>query len=390
MEFDSLFLILLPIIFAAGWFARFFDLKENKYVSAGETQTLYKGLDLLLNNKPDQAIGSLVNLAKIDPDTVELHFSLGSLFRKRGDYARAVKIHNHLSRRADLPKTVRARAMYELGKDYLKAGILDRAENSFRELSDMQTPYKTEAVRQLVDIYESEKDWLKAIDEAHILESISGETFPARISHLFCELSTEALNQKNLDQARKYLENAISADRRNKRALIMLGNMLKSEGDLSGAVSAWRKVGQISPKYQTFTVKPIVDALMEEGKKEDAIRFLESVAETSDNNDEIEIVADLVAKIEGVPKALEIIKRHMKTEMSLVLFLKLMELRLTQTPDDKSLKELYKLMKLQVEKTARYKCTKCGFVTRKFQWQCPGCRNWDSFPPVRSEDPFRK
>ncbi len=173
MEIDITWLfILLPVIFATGWFARSFDLRENKYVSAGETQTLYKGLDLLLNNKPDQAMGSVVKLGKVDPGPVDLHFSLGSLFRKRGDYARAVKIHNHLSHRADLSKTVRARAMYELGKDYLKAGILDRAEESFREVSDSQNPYKTEAVHQLVDIYESEKEWVKAIDEAHILESI--------------------------------------------------------------------------------------------------------------------------------------------------------------------------------------------------------------------------
>ncbi len=169
----------------------------------------------------------------------------------------------------------------------------------------------------------------------------------------------------------------------------MLGDMLKKEGDLSGAVTTWRQVGQISPPYQTLTVKPIAEALSEAGKKVDAIRFLESVAETSDNNDEIEIVASLVAKYENVQKALDIIKRHLKNEMSLVLFLKLMELRLLQTPDDASLKDLYKLMKHQVEKTTRYKCRKCGFVTRKFQWQCPGCRNWDSFPPVRREDPYR-
>ncbi len=389
MDFEIWYLILVPVLFCAGWFARSFDIKEKKGI-ADETQTLYKGLDLLLSNKQDQAIDSFIDLVRIDPDTIEMHHSLGSLFRKRGEYARAIKIHNHLSNRADLPKAERARALFELGKDYLKAGIWDRAENCFRDVSDTDNPYRTEAVRQLINIYESEKEWLKAIDEAHVLESRTNETYPARISHLYCEQSLQCMMFKDFENAKKYLESAITADPENKRALIMLGKMQKQGGDLEGAIATWRKVGQISPQYETLVVEPITRALIEAGKKEDALRYVLSVAEKANNSDELDKAIELIAQIDGSERALEILRRHLKGHPSLIGFLRLVELRSQIEPDNGDLKEMFKLLKAQVEKTSRYKCSKCGFVTRKFQWQCPGCRNWDSFSPVRHDEPLRK
>ncbi len=393
MEFSEdlwYLLILIPVVFGAGWFARSFDLKEKKNDSADETQTLYKGLDLLLSNKEDQAIDSFINLTKIDPGTVELHYSLGSLFRKRGDYAKAIRIHNYLYNRVDLPKKERARALFELGNDYLKAGIWDKAEESFRKVADSDNPNKIDAIRQLIYIYESEKDWLKAVDETHILESRVSDTSPSRVSHLFCEASEQALREKNAEAAKKYLENAMAADPKNKRALIMLGDTLKAKGDLDTAVTTWRKVGQISPQYETLVVSRIANTLLEAGKKDDAVRYLKSVAETASNSDELDAAIEIISKILGAPQALEILKRHLKSQNSLIIFLRFVELERQANPTDESLNDLEKLLKQQVDKTARYKCSKCGFVTRKFQWQCPGCRNWDSFPTTRSEVAGRK
>lgn len=388
MEFELWYLLLVPVLFGAGWFSRSFDIKEKKSV-ADETQTLYKGLDLLLDNKKDQALNSLVNLAKIDPDTVELHFALGTLYRKRGDYDRAVKIHNHLYNRADLSKKERARALFSLGQDYLKAGLWDRAEDSFRKTADLESDYKVRAIKELVNIYESEKEWLKAIDEAHILEKVTGETYPSRISHLYCELTLQCMFFKKFDEAAHYLQQAIHADPNNKRALIMQGTMLQKQGKLDEAVEVWKQVGKISPEYETLVVASVADTLLKAGKDADAVRYLESVAEKGINSDSVDAAVDWICKIEGPEKALEFLRRYLSQKKSLIGFKRLTDLRLAQDPDNKELKELSDFLKNQIDKTVRYKCNKCGFVTKSFQWQCPGCRNWDSFAPVRSEDPSR-
>ncbi len=388
MEFELWYLLAMPVLFGAGWFARAFDIKEKKSV-ADETQTLYKGLDLLLDDKKDQALNSLVNLAKVDPDTVELHFALGALFRRRGDYDKAVRIHNHLYNRADLPKKERNRALYALGQDYLKAGLWDRAEANFKKLAEVDGEYKVTAIKELVNIYESEKEWLKAIDEAHILEKVTGETYPSRISHLYCELTMQCLFFKKFDEAAGFLKQAIAADPQNKRALIMQGNLLQKQGRLEEAVEVWKKIGKISPQYETLVVGSVAETLLKAGKEEDAVRYLKSVAEQGINADSVDTAVNWLSKIEGPEKALEVLRRYLEHKKSLIGFKRLADLRLAQDPENKELKELDEFLKRQIDKTVRYKCSKCGFVTKSFQWQCPGCRNWDSFAPVRSEDPSR-
>lgn len=388
MEFELWYLLAMPVLFGAGWFARAFDIKEKKSV-ADETQTLYKGLDLLLDDKKDQALNSLVNLAKVDPDTVELHFALGALFRRRGDYDKAVRIHNHLYNRADLPKKERNRALYALGQDYLKAGLWDRAEANFKKLAEVDGEYKVTAIKELVNIYESEKEWLKAIDEAHILEKVTGETYPSRISHLYCELTMQCLFFKKFDEAAGFLKQAITADPQNKRALIMQGNLLQKQGRLEEAVEVWKKIGKISPQYETLVVGSVAETLLKAGKEEDAVRYLKSVAEQGINADSVDTAVNWLSKIEGPEKALEVLRRYLEHKKSLIGFKRLADLRLAQDPENKELKELDEFLKRQIDKTVRYKCSKCGFVTKSFQWQCPGCRNWDSFAPVRSEDPSR-
>ena len=228
MDFELWYLILVPLLFAAGWFARSFDIKEKQTI-ANEKDTLYKGVDLLLSNKQDQAIDAFINLVKLDPDTVEMHFSLAGLFRRRGEFDRAIKIHNVLVNREDLPKKIRSRALYELGEDYLKAGLWDRAEECFLKLSDTSESYKTIARKELLHIYETEKEWQKAIDEANIIQRQSGEDQSTRIAQLYCELTQQNLYFKNFKGAAEALEKALKVDPNNKRALIIKGKYKKGE-----------------------------------------------------------------------------------------------------------------------------------------------------------------
>lgn len=385
MDFELWYLLLVPLLFGAGWVARSFDIKE-KQTLADEKQTLYKGVDLLLSNKQDQAVDSFINLVKADPDTVEMHFSLAGLFRRRGEFDRAIKIHNVLCNREDLPKLIRSRALYELGVDYLRAGLWDRAEESFLKLSESSEHYKSIARKELLNIYETEKEWQKAIDEANIIQRQSGEDQSSRIAHLYCELTNQCLYLKNYKGAAEAMEKALKVDPQNKRALIIKGKMLKAKGDLEGALSVWKQVGQISPAFETLVVEQIATTLLELNRKDEAIKYLENLCLNGNNNDEVDTAGILLGKNGQGAEAIELIKQKLDKQPNLVAFYRLIELRLANEPDNQTLKQLHGLLKNLLGKVVRYKCNKCGFATRKFLWRCPGCHQWESFPPVRREN----
>ncbi len=384
MEFELWYLILIPILFGAGWFSRSFDLKEKKS-TADETKTLYKGLDLLLSDKQDQAIDSFINLVKVDPETLEMHFSLGALFRKRGEFDRAIKIHNHLINRADLSKKVHARALYELGNDYKKAGIWDRAEQTFLKLSELDSNYKAESYKELTLIYETEKEWEKAIKQIELLGKTCGEYEQNRVGHYYCELATQAMIKKDPKQIAYFVGKALEADPQNKRALIMMGQLQFIRKDYQGAIDNWTKVSKIEPDYEALVVPLISKTLIEMGDKEGALAYLQTVAEKGQSVDEVDVAVTQIAKLKDPDEAIRYIRKRLQQKPSLLGFQRLLELSVESEPENAQIKDLSNLLKKQVDKVARYQCTKCGFATRRFEWQCPGCRQWESFPPVRKE-----
>jgi lipopolysaccharide biosynthesis regulator YciM len=389
MEFELWYLILIPVLFAAGWYARSFDIKE-KQNKESETKTLYKGVDLLLSNKADQAVDSFIQLVKIDPDTVEMHHSLGAYFRRKGEFNRAIRIHTHLLNRQDLPKSEHARALLELGEDYLKAGIWDRAEISFESLSKLDSLYKGEAVEKLVYIFESEKEWLKAVNELKHLEQVRGISFANRCGHFYCELAELELKRANPEKADQYVAKALEEDPQNKRALILQGDLYGKKGEIAKAVEAWMKVGEIAPDYEPLLVKKISEALVSQGREDDAKSYIDRIAEKEQSFDDVDEAVQALCRLKEQDRAIELLQKRLEKKPSLLGFQRLLELSAARAPDGVQIQALANLLKQQVDKVARYQCSKCGFATRKFQWQCPGCRGWETFPPRRSENIMQK
>src|SRR6478752_6583411 len=191
MDFDLQWLLwALPLAFALGWVASRWDARQRRRELQGSQKVYYKGLNLLLNEQHDKAIDAFIEAVQQDPDTSELHFALGDLFRRRGEYERAVRVHQHLLGRADLSAAERDRAQYAMAQDYLKAGLIDRAEEAFRALDG--TAYDTEARLALLGLAERSRDWHAAIDVAQKLEKSGTGSFSTRIAHYWCELSLEA------------------------------------------------------------------------------------------------------------------------------------------------------------------------------------------------------
>ena len=235
MEFELWYLIVVPVLFVAGWWFRGLDQRQRE--TERQPGTYYKGINLLLNDQPDKAIDAFIEVVKLDPETIELHHALGNLFSRRGEFDRAVRIHNHLLNREDLPAHERALALFELGNDYLKAGIYDRAEDSFKRLLN-EPEYHLDAMRALLKIYCTEKEWEKAIEIANTLEKQAGENHQVEVGHFYCELAAIQMRGKHFDKAREELNKALKVDRHSVRALMMLGRLSsKVSCDKAGRIS---------------------------------------------------------------------------------------------------------------------------------------------------------
>ena len=207
MDFEPWWLIFVPVLFALGWLAARFDIRQMLRETRSLPDSYFRGLNFLLNEQPDRAIDAFVEVAKLDPETTELHFALGSLFRRRGEMERAIRVHQSLLNRSDLPVAEREHAQHELAQDFLKAGMLDRAESGFEQLKD--TRYALPALRSLIRIYESEHDWPRAIEAVKTLHGLVDEPVP-QIVHYYCEQAATALAAKppNVDAAHTALDAA--------------------------------------------------------------------------------------------------------------------------------------------------------------------------------------
>ncbi len=195
MEIEYWWLLALPLFFALGWAAARIDIKHLLLESRALPASYFKGLNFLLNEQPDKAIEAFIEVVKVEPQTIELHFALGSLFRRRGEVERAIRMHQNLVERADLPQQQKLDALYELAQDYLKAGLLDRAEELFAKLKG--TSHAESALKYLLEIFEQEKDWQKAVDIAQQLEILTGQSHQKEIANFYCEMASREIMERH-------------------------------------------------------------------------------------------------------------------------------------------------------------------------------------------------
>jgi lipopolysaccharide biosynthesis regulator YciM len=385
MELELWYLVVLPLVFAAGWFGRGFEARTRASDNAALPRSYFRGLNLLLNDQHDKAIDAFIEVVKIDPETIELHHALGNLFRRRGEFDRAVRIHTHLLNRSDLPARERSRALAELGQDYLKGGLLDRAEDAFTRLLE-DRDHRFDALRALHRIFQMEREWAKAIDTARLLEREAGENHQTAISHFYCELAESAAGAGRVDEARHAIDDALAADRRSVRALILAGDLAARRGDAEEALRLWERVEATSRDHVPLIAAKVTATLDRLGRRTEALNWLRRALLDAPSIDLLDTACDRITEWEG-PAAAEVLASHeLKRHPSLLGFERLAEARLALNPGDEELLSMSALLKNHALKLARYRCSKCGFRTREYHWNCPGCSNWDSYPPRRIEE----
>src|ERR1035437_8157060 len=383
IEFEYWQLLFFPLFFGLGWAAARIDIRHLVKESRALPRSYFQGLNFLLNEQPDRAIESFVDAVKVDPQTIELHFALGSLFRRRGETERAIWMHQNLVDREDLPQDLQLQALAELGQDYLKAGLLDRAEEVFDKL--LSSSMVNDAKRKLLEIYQLEKAWDKAIAIAAELPDIASQK---EIAEYYCELAAAEMIRSHPDVALGYLKTALERNRICVRASLLQGDIAAQKERTEEAVACWQRIEQQNPIYLALVAQRLLDAFRKLERRDEGLQLLRGYLEHYPSLDLLDVVFQLVLESEGAEAAYCLVRDELKRNPTLLGFDKLIDARLLlASPETRPDLDLAKsIVQGYTRRLARYRCDNCGFKARQFYWRCPACGGWETYSPKRTEE----
>jgi len=387
MEFvEYWWLLALPLFFGLGWMAARIDIKQLISESRALPTSYFKGLNFLLNEQPDKAIEAFIEVVKVDPQTIELHFALGSLFRRRGEVERAIRMHQNLAERPDLEPDQRIQAVFELAQDYLKAGLLDRAEEYFQQLQGSRL--EEQALGFLLDIYEQEKDWDKAIATAGQLETKSGQSRQKEIANFYCEMATRDIMQSKFDAARPHLAQALVHHRLCVRANMLLGDVEQSCGNDEAAIDAWSRVESQNPEFLPLVAERLIEAFRRLGRLQEGLNLLKGYLGRYPSIDLLDVAFQADLEVSGANAAYKLVREELRRNPTLLGLDKLLEAQLMEAPPERrnDLELVKNLVHQHTRSLAMYRCDTCGFRARQFYWRCPACNGWETYSPRRTEE----
>ncbi|MDO9403925.1 MAG: lipopolysaccharide assembly protein LapB [Polaromonas sp.] len=382
MEFDISWVLLgLPVAFTLGWLASRLDLRQLRIENKQAPKAYFRGLNFLLNEQQDQAIDAFIEAVQNDPDTSELHFALGNLFRRRGEYERAVRVHEHLMSRGDLTQPERERAQHALALDFLKAGLLDRAELALRKLEG--TSYEEEARLALLAIYERSRDWSHATEIASKLDSSSHGSFSGRQAHYLCEQAYAAVAAGDSGSALALLQQAEGIAPASARPLIEIAKLQNQTGQPQAALDTLVRLDQTAPQAFPLAAALLSNLGQQPALHDQAVELLRNNYARMPSVDVMEAIASL-EKDPGEARQWYI--RHLESETSLVAASRWIAGEQTATDTQAQHKLVLRALDQATKPLMRYRCAACGFEATQHFWHCPGCQAWDSYPARRVEE----
>jgi lipopolysaccharide biosynthesis regulator YciM len=392
MDFEPQWLLWVPVAFgvgfALGWLASRLDGRQWRREQNDSPKLFYKGLNLLLNEQHDKAIDAFIEAVQHDPDTSELHFALGNLFRKRGEYERAVRVHQHLLGRADLAKIDRDQAQYGLAQDYLKAGLFDRAEAAYQALAG--SAFDTESRLALLDLHERSRDWRAAVEVAEQLEQSGSGSFASRIAHYWCELALEADAAGQPAVADAAVAKAREAAPVDARPLVLAGERAAARGQHAEALRLWNTLMAVRPAAFNLIAKRYATSARAAGESAAALERLQALYDKTPTLDLLETIAALQPD-DGARR--EHLLAHLREHPTLAAAQALLArpAAAAATADGAGLGAseagaIRDAVRRAARPLHRYRCAACGFEAEHYFWQCPGCLGWDTYPPQRLED----
>ena len=389
MDFELWWLLPIPaLFFAMGWIAARIDIKHLLRESRALPLSYFRGLNFLLNEQPDKAIESFIEVVKVDPQTIDLHFALGNLFRRQGEIDRAIRMHQNLLDRPDLPADKRQTAVFELAQDFHRAGLLDRAEELFSRLDG--SPFEVQALGFLLQIYEQEKDWQKAIATTKRMEALAKRPYFKEIAHYYCELAQNALLRSQFDDARQFIDQALAEYKLCTRATMLLGDVESQRGDHTAAIAAWQRIESQKPCVSGSGRRPSRRRVPEDWRRRaghsGAAQLRGSISRRSIS---LTALFNQILAHEGAESATQLIKDELARNPTLLGLDKLLEAQLMAAPADRrhDLELVKGLVGQHIKRLGMYRCENCGFRAKQYYWRCPGCGKWETYSPRRTESP---
>jgi lipopolysaccharide biosynthesis regulator YciM len=393
MDFDFSWLLLgLPLAFILGWLASRFDLRQLRIENLQAPKAYFRGLNFLLNEQQDQAIDAFIEAVQNDPDTQELHFALGNLFRRRGEYQRAVRVHEHLLGRGDLSRADRDRAQHALAQDFLRAGLLDRAEAALQKLEG--TRYENEARLSLLAIYERSREWTQAAAVAHKLDEAEQASYSVRRAHHLCEQAAEQVAAGHAQAAAQLLEQAVALAPQAPRPAIDTAALQLRNGDSAGAYNTLAALCETAPLALPLYATMLQQAAVASQRGGEALLMLQRRYAESPSIDVLEAIMalggtpvlpdEIAAEAPTPPEPRDGYIAHLSHQPSLVAAARW--LAGERFAHEQYHQPVQRALDQATRPLMRYRCAACGFEANQHFWHCPGCQAWDSYPPRRVEE----
>jgi len=377
--------LLLPVALASGWYLG--RNQQNRKISertSAFSREYFVGLNYLLDEQTDKAVDVFIKLLEVDSDTVETHLALGALFRRRGEVDRAIRIHQNVIARPQLSYQQRSEALLALGRDYMSAGVLDRAERIFHEIVNSGGDQVSQGLQHLLDIYQQEKAWEQAITVVRKLELSCNKNMQQVIAHHYCELAEEALGTNQAGQANVFLKKAFSVDRNSVRASLLQAKMYAEQGEYKAAIRAYKRIKLQDPDFISEAIPVLVDCYEKSGNAADCLAYLHETLEKYPRISVILHLADGLKKSKGMSFADDFITAQLSQNPSVRGLSELVSWHI-ETASGKvkeKLCVLYDVLMQILENSPIYLCKNCGFGSKKLHWYCPGCKTWGAIKPV--------
>lgn len=385
----ELLFLLLPVAAGYGWVMGRNSVRQaQRKTSSILSKHYFKGLNFLLSDQPDKAVDTLIKMIDVNNDNVETHIAMGNFFRHRGELDRAIKIHQSLVGQEQIDPSLKETALYELGRDYILAGFLERAEGAFLQLLESEKHFLN-AQQQLFSIYQTTKEWERAIELAENMMNNHGdsEELCNRIAHFYCEHAAIHVKHQEFNKAEKDLQKAIMSDEHIVRPWLMLAEISIEQEDYDSANEYLKQV-------------PVRDITW----FSEAVPLLQKCAEKTKNNKVLSMLLDeyeeqcataylakvrLIAEEKGSHEAAEFLLNQLQKSPTMKGFhtlLGLYEAAPENNDTGESLHLLQDLVENQLKQRPKYRCLNCGFSGRKIHWLCPSCKHWGLMKPIKGLD----
>ncbi|MFE8154464.1 lipopolysaccharide assembly protein LapB [Brenneria goodwinii] len=385
----ELLFLLLPVAAAYGWYMGRRSAQQDKEQQSNRLSREYvTGVNFLLSNQQDKAVELFLDMLKDDSNTFEAHLTLGNLFRSRGEVDRAIRIHQALTESTSLTFEQRLLAVQQLGRDYLAAGLYDRAEDVLKQLVD-EEDFRRGALQQLLQIHQATSDWLNAIDVAETLVKMGEDQLRADIAHFYCEQALLAMSSDDMDKALTLLKKGAAADKQCARVSIMMGRIYMAQQQYARAVDSLQQVLEQDKELVSETLSMLQECYQHLQQPQAWAEFLTRCVEENSGSTAELMLADIIEQEHGTEATEAYLNRQLQRHPTMRVFHRLIDYHLNEAEDGRakeSLQVLRDMVGEQIRTKPRYSCRKCGFTSQSLYWHCPSCRSWASIKPIRGLD----